>query len=375
MAKIWAVVKDTGGTKAVLPVVVALRALGHEVQVIANGISVTQVGDDQRAAGFISVTTAGEVLERLGAPPHMLVTSMCSEGGVGRDLVPLVRPHNTKVVAVQDFYGAEMLRAWAALEHRPDYICVNDSVGAEIVVRAWSDFTPERVWITGFPALDRYAALYKPNATNTLMDEALEQSCGIPPGTTRVLFCGEKEHTGHAMIELVAALNEIGHPVALIPRMHPAMTRVAPQEVEPTETALRGFNSGYIVHNSERFTTDELILTAEVVVSMSSTSLMEAAVCRRKALAILYPDHGARRFQEVTGFLPSDKPLIPEVPVVELGCCAKATNREELTAVMRRLLRDGPDADMLAAQKYHFKVDGLNAHRAAQRITALLKQC
>jgi hypothetical protein len=100
---IMAVVKDPGGTNSVLRVVNELRQLGNTVEVIANGHAL-----DRLPGMNVPFRTLEGALEVMPLP-DVYLTSMCSKGGVGRNLIPLMRSANVPIVAIQDLWGAQLM--------------------------------------------------------------------------------------------------------------------------------------------------------------------------------------------------------------------------------------------------------------------------
>lgn len=344
---VWAVCKDPGGMAGVLPVVKKLREMGQEVLFIANGKSAELL---QGKAEFVVYDKIESLLAE-NPPPKVLITSMCSGGGVGRDLVPLLRG-KTKVIALQDFWGARLWTDWADPKFRPDYICVNDVVGKRIVPDAWPDFGDDQIIITGYPAQDVYAGFDLKAAS------AKARSLLDLPDKPIILFGGQLKKSGEALAELVTVLNEIGKDVCLIPRGHPRMKDNAPEEMPKWEQALLSFRSGTLIADSSACDPQSLIAASDIVVSMYSTMLVEAAVLRKQNISLLYPEVGMQDFLKETGG------GMKEFPLIELGCSAKATNRQKLLQYVKQALDS--DLGLKPAQEQSFKVDGRNAERVVQ---------
>ena len=100
-----------------------------------------------------------------------------------------------------------------------------------------------------------------------------------------------------------------------------------------------------------------LIAASSVVLASYSTVLVEAAALRKSAIAVLYPDT-AEMYRELAGMW--------EFPLVSLGCCAKATNREELCYLLQSAF--GGDLGLRENQEKIFRLDGQNARRVANFI-------
>lgn len=354
MSKILAVCKNPGGTAGVIPVVKILRRRGCQVTLVANGKAIellTAAHED-----FVACATADEALTQCPAP-DALITSMCSSGGVGFELAR--RWHGlVPIFALQDFWGGALKTVWTGPTDRPDYICVNDEVGAAIVQKAWPEFQTDHILITGYPALDKYVH-YDTAATARAVHETLTIDQSLPI----VLFAGQLEGTGHVLTEVVAALNDLRLDVYFIPRLHLRMKDDAPQELPACQAALDNF-SGRLIANSSACDTQSLIASAQVVISAYSTALVEAAVLGKENISVLYPEVGMAIFQQGTGG------IMNEFPLVTLGCSAKATSREELTALLKQSFTSG--LGLRPAQERHFRLDGQNASRVAEQIEQLV---
>lgn len=352
---IWACVKDPGGTNGVLPVVAELRKRGFDALVIANG-KAPELPVVQALDRYLVVRTPDDVLGIL-PPARVLITSMCSKGGVGRDLVPLMRERGIHTVAGQDWWGGQLMTNWPDPRFYPDAIWVGDDQAAVIVKKAWPAFQGQ-TWVTGLPALDRYASL---DVAATRM--RVRESCDVLDGKTIVLYAGEIVGTGAVLSRIVNALNEIGHPIVLIPRQHPRMPNDAPGEFALWREACERFNAGVLLGETSALSTTDLVAAADVVIGETSTVLMEAVVLGKQVIAVLFPD-GIERYRRSTGG------LIEEFPLTALGCAAKATNQDELAAALRVAVTG--DLGLRAAQARAFPLDGMNASRVADRVMSLL---
>lgn len=357
--RVWAVVKDPGGTNGVLPVVSVLREHGVQVNLIAHGKApeLPQV----RALGTYLVVGPDpqEVLATLPLPDAH-ITSMCSEGGVGRDLIPLLRERGAPTVAAQDFWGGALVQLFRDPQYWPDYICANDELGADIVCRAWPGFTRERIWVTGFPAMDKYAQVDAATVRSRVRDQL-----GVQEGLPLVLFAGQLEGTSQLLAQVVSALNAIADTigVAFAPRQHPRLRNNAPDEIEPWNKALASFAGAQLLADTSACPTPDMVAAADVAVSSFSTVLVEAACLRKPVIAINDPVEMARLRESVGG-------VMDEFPLVELGCARKVTSPQELREALHTALTSG--LGLRGAQERHFTLDGKNAERAADRVLALL---
>ncbi len=351
------VCKDPGGLNGILPVLAELRRRGRVPTLVVNGAATELLAGKEN---FIAAESAQDLIAARGFP-RVLVTSMCSNGGVGRDLIPLVRGR-TRTVALQDFWGSRIAE-WNDERYRPEYIYVNDQIGKKILVRAWPDLAAgtanDRIRITGYPSLDKYAA-YDADAAAY----AARTMLGLTAGQPIVLYGGQVKRSGSVLAELVDVLNELRCDAHLVPRAHPRMHRDAPEEIPLWNAALERFTSGTVVADSSACDLQSLIAAATVVVAMFSTILVEAAVLRKQNISVLYPEVGMAQFKEET------RGIMDEFPLVELGCSAKASSRGELARLLADALRGA--LDRTDAQRRAFVLDGNNAARAADHISSLL---
>lgn len=353
--KIWAVSKDPGGTANLLPVVKFLRQKGVEVLYFATGKAIeilTRAKQD-----FFPCHSPTEILGKY-LLPRVLVTGMCSHGTLGRDIALSMRLNKVPTVALQDFWGARLWTDWAESCYWPDFICVNDEVGAKIVQQAWPQYPVESIKVFGYPALDRYAGY------NVQADSAWARLVlGLVEPKPIVFYAGQVKKSGEILGEVVEVLNELKEDVYFIPRAHPRMKDDAPEEVEKWNQALANFRGGTLVADSSVCDTQSLIAASTVVLSVFVTALVEAAVFRKKNISILYPEVGMKRFYEESGG------GMKEFPLVELGCSAKVENREEFKILLYTALHG--DLGLQEFQEQHFQVDGRNAERVADFILGL----
>ncbi len=290
--------------------------------------------------------------------PDLFVTSMDSSGSsLGRDFVPALK-NKCPIIALQDSWGASITTTWADKKFRPDFICVNDEIGAKIVLKAWPDFNTEKIIITGYPALDKYFDFDIKTVT-----ENVKKKLNLTEQKPIIFYAGEVKNTGAILSELIAALNEIGKNVYFIPRQHPRMKDDGPEELPIWKKALTRFRAGTLISDSSACDTPSIIAASDVVLSMFSIVLVEAATLRKQNISILYPEV-MNHYKEITGG------LIKEFPLVSLGCCAKATNQKELQDLLLKGFNN--ELNLKANQEKHFKLDDKNTERIIKITDKLL---
>lgn len=350
MKVILAVCKDVGGANALLPVMDVL-GINYQIRWIAqeNGRGKDVLGSLGYNFEFYSPSSQISKDNVVA-----VVSSMCSTAG--QDLVKSFRGY-CPIVTIQDQWTAGLNDVWTDVENRPNYVLVNDELDKKFVLKAWPDFNKDRVVITGYPALDKYLDFDVQAAKKRVKDKL-----PLTENKPIILFAGQWWQTGHAITELVSVLNELGVDTYLIARPHPAMKDNTPEEVPLWEQALAEFRSGTLVDSSSYKNISDLIAVSDLVLSMYSTTLNEAAILRLPNIAILYPDHGFKVYAEGS--------KLDEYPMVSLGCTAKAQDRQELRELVRVGL--GGNLNLHLAQEKTFQLDGKNALRAAKLILSLI---
>lgn len=358
---VWAVCKDPSGVQTILPIVNELKGIGKEVVVITNGKATELINKKDFAAA-----SALEVIEQLSLPEAM-VTSMCSEGGVGRDLVPLLRERKIPSVAVQDFWGAYVDKdttdnSWSDQVYRPNTICVGDEYARRLVIAAWPDFYLENIRITGFPAMDKYVAYDSAAAVDTVRRNfnLLEHKI--------ILYLGDCLPGTSQMLAEVVAVLDCKMPICLITRKHPRMKDQVPEEFLAWKQVENDFpcqDSCRLVTDSTAYDLPALIAAADLVISnpLSSTPI-DAAHLRKDNIVLFYPVV-QKQFEAYQG------DQMKEVPVVALGCSRQVINRQELKEAVSESLAYG--LGLTENQKKHFRADGKNSERVARVVEELEK--
>lgn len=354
---VLAVVKDPGGINAVLPVGAELRKSSASVQVVANGKAVELL--PAMNVEHVAESSAEAVIQKFGEP-KILLTSMCSDGGVGRDLVPLL--HGKSVtVAVQDFWGARLWTEWADPKFRPDHLIVPDSGAKDIVHTAWPDFDPEHIHALGWVAFDKYVDMY-PKRAQIAADT--RRVLGIADSKPILLFCGGGDETGMLLDSLVSALNDVPTDFYVMARPHPRTKNNYPNEMIPWQEALANLKRGTLVVDFFGQTDGpSLIAAADVVVADFSTMLIEAAMLRKPAISLWYPE--VQRFwnREIGG-------RAPMFPLISMGCALCVQSPQYLADVIANALNG--HVTIKENQESMFPNTEKSASRAAEFIRSLL---
>jgi len=363
LATILAVCKDTGGTNGLLPVVRELRAVGHVVALVANEGSAAVGVLNTAKENFGVWSSYADYLDCYGVP-DVLLTDMSNGGGIGWDLVWDMNRAKRPSFALQDAWAGCLVDDWADAEHRPSYILVGDTIGAEAVKKAWPEFNPERIGVVGYPALDKYA-----NPTNIFAEAERMKKQFAVEFVPSVFYAGSTLN-GYGLKLLVEAIELTHRRVDLIVRPHPGMDQHEPEEIPIWEEAIRRFQARgafkVVAPSCDEWSTGALIAAADVTVSAYSTCLLEAVMLRKSNINLWTPEIRAAFMSKERGF----GGLLDEFPPATLGCTVSAESVGELGGSLRRSFNEG--LNLREAQERHYPNDGKNARRAAEFIHACI---
>lgn len=355
---ILAACNNPGGAAGMLPVVEELRNRSLSVKLLASGVAAKLANEANLEHS--SCKSAAEAIIQF-PNPSLFITSMCEDGGIGRDLVHALRDA-CRTVALQDYWGGGLFDTWNDLEFRPDHIVVNDQVGAEIVQQAWPEYDERKIQVLGYPAMDELAKL---NKRQTATD--VRQKLGLDDSPI-VLCAGGLDGTAHFMHEAALAFDQafVSKNIEpyFMPRLHPRMARDTPNEYQSINAALHQISSRRVIPFTDVCTTVELIAASSLVLAEFSTVLVNAASLQQSCIAVLYREAGMDRYQRS---IPLD-----EFPLVKLGCCYKAINRNALAEQLRNSLWPVDRNHLQATQARCFQLDGKNASRVADFLQTLL---
>ena len=374
------VMKDDGGINNVLPICREYIQRGRNVKIFTNGRANDRLKDS--GLEFTPVETTEEFL--LNCPnPDLLVTSMCSDGGVGRDLVPILRG-SCPVVATQDYWGVRLVTEWSDPKFRPDYITVNDQLGADLVLKAWPEFKAENICQIGFPMFDSFGSINSQKEKDARCEVRTKLQvhdrlpiiffpCGVLIGASEML-----DEVLSAVRYLIERDPVLERNLKFIPRVHPRLEKIAPQEFKPWNNLLNRFNErfpGIVVFDESIIRADIkiLILASDVVVSDYSTTLLEAVLIGSKVngkanISIMYPRPCQVEFRNEFGT------LFDEPPFVTMECTAKAINQDHLRQLLANsIVRDKLRLILKNYQVRCFPIDGRNTERNVDFFETLIR--
>jgi len=319
-----------------------------DVHVIANGKAheILPMLPDP-ITEFEVFDSAADVLDAY-PKPRIMVSSMCSEGGIGRDLIPLLRGQCPTVVMPDSPWGRYQ-KEWADHSFWSDWLLVNDKRCESIAHALWHGFPGSQIQRLSWPFLDQFCGYDISAATEDVrLNLCPDNSMPI------VLFVGQLNHTSKVLQEVISEINRLERRrVYLIVRLHPRMDEV---EGRACEEAMKLFSNGVLISDSRRYKTlRPLIAAADVTVSMYSTALIEAAALRRPSIAAL-TEPGLCAFYEDIGL--KIKPSWP-------GYIYEIDNGLALSVALSCALRGDLQKGLRRHQDANLPVDGQNAKRVA----------
>ena len=360
---IWAVVKDPGGTNGVLPVVDELTNRGHDVRIIRNGWAATQ--DTLFGFNVEPTDIDSGVLEQDGLPrPDLLLTSTCSKGGTGMELIARLRGQ-CPTVALQDIWGGALAAEyWQDPRYRPDYVLANDIVGRDIMCRVWPDFSHLHIMVVGFPAMDHLASFDLASARAEAHVE-----CNLTSRVPVVLYLGGGTGTGETLAMLVKALDALqhhkAHVVQLIARPHPRMYTDYPAEAVRWNDACAKFRGILVKDPPVDWTVEQAIAASDLVVSMASTAQLTAALMGVPSISVLTPAIGERVYREAY------RGIVEEFPLVTMELARKAKSVHGLGDLLGAFFKGAPLVD-LSPDRHLRQMVGKSAEFAADAVEMIL---
>lgn len=322
MAKITVVTKDVAEFKLYHRVVGLLRSAGHEVIVVAEGLSLDK-WVETREKVFLGKPDPTEV-DSLGRrrdillpaffdlfQPDLVLTGLGHPINLGQSFGLEANRRGIKLGYVLDVWGAES-RSRAI----PDFICTLDEFSRK-QIESYEHYQSKRpkVYITGSPLLDSLVEV-----------EEISQPFGeLWMSYPVILFVGQDESTTPALSGSVEALNEcFGDGYVLIPRFHPKFKGkeewVKWQEILSTAT-------GNVLFLSPIVSIQEIMRLAECTVSIYSNALVEAAALGSLPVSWV-SDIGRQKMSEAMGGL-------TRFPLVTQGCAVEVSLTQHFVDLLR----------------------------------------
>lgn len=361
MANILAVTKDDAEFQIYQPLTALLRARGHRVTIVAEGLSLSKwlalnepvVGGRGEPSAFDkhlcrSDIDVGQILEHL--MPDLVFTGLPDPNNLGEKFGLAANQMGFKLGYVIDVWGAES-RSTAV----PDFICTLDAFGKK-KIEAWSPYQNRmpKIYVTGSPAMDTLVKVKEKGVDFAVLD--MFQGREDPT----LLLVGQDECTTPVVDGLVQVLSEVGG--VIIPRFHPKFVNRDDLFVPWLKSLAKARCE--VLWVGPQVKTQELIPEVDYVVSVFSNALIEAAVLGSVPISWV-SDIGKQKMKEALGGL-------TRFPLVEIGCAIEVSSPEEF---LERVVLDslpGECEKVFEECKVHYHGDGKNAERVVAAIEAEL---
>ena len=138
MLRAWTYQKDTGGYKAVSRVSSVLKYRNYSVMDFVCGKAREEIQKDPSAPPFTRAESASQVIYLLETghlnPPDVFITSACSNGGAGRDLISTMKHLGVPTVVVTDFWTGAHITKFTFGKFWTAIICVQDQLANDITL-------------------------------------------------------------------------------------------------------------------------------------------------------------------------------------------------------------------------------------------------
>lgn len=364
---------DAGPANNVGPVVKLLRQKGIEVQLFAGGPAKDALAGQK--VSFNSYITAAEAIESIGSPALFYSGVDCNDRMPGFEVAQAFQEMglNCPVALQSDFWGNGLYRNeyWSKLT--PTRYFGNDRRDIELARIAFPKTDPANVLALGWPWLDGYR-MDEPEISSR--GQKLRQELGIPEEDVVVFFAGQLNRTGEVMESLVRVIKKIDQPIWLINRLHPLMMASNDPEgkwqaewtrLEAANREFEKWDKGKLILGNNPYLIKDLIAAATVITGAFTTTLIEAAAWRRQVVAILYPEIGMAEWLSVTG-----GGIMPEFPLTELGCAAKAASDDELEQLLTKAYSGKLTIELRPNQEEQILSSGDNAAKIATEIISMM---
>lgn len=315
--KVLATAKDAGGANAIVPVLTRLLHVGAEVRAVAyeqssgiflrNGLPAKPVEDYGFPNGFPSSDLpqlAGRIIST--EDPDVILVGTSWGYSLDKELVAEGNRRGLPTVAVLDMWSYYRERCSrpteAELSCLPSRLAVMDELAREEAVAA--GIPEDRIAITGQPYLDR---LHQEGVSETAQREGDRLRAEWGRGRPVVLFVsevigqdfplGSPWYRGYTELDALAALAKamplVTTALSLAIKLHPQQES-GPFHLDRSTAAL----APTVVRDVD---SHSCVAAADVLVGMTSTLLIEAAMAGKPALSfqpnLIGPDHfiGNRR--------------------------------------------------------------------------------
>lgn len=367
MAKITVVTKDPIEFYLYHDVVDALELQGHEVTVVAEGLSMQMwihcgrqifsgfpcVGDfDSKTLIRWDIHVAA-TLEYL--KPDLILTGLGSPINLGEKFGLEANRCRTLLGVIEDLWGVH-----GRLIAIPDFICTTDLFGQQMIANTAKErggkYCDTKIHITGSPAMDILKTIQPDVGIQKLLKE-------LSPDRV-ILVAGQDESTTPMLEMLLGASTFALKPWVILPRFHPKWTN-DPSKAEFAEkwksilAQMEGLGHK-IVDTSGVDDIRTLMPLAHCVLSCFSNALIEAVGLNTLSISVMSPV-GLLKMRESF-----KAPDLKEFPFVTLGAGLQAKSPAELYRLIELSKMD--HTVPLHTARGKLGLDGVATNRAVRAI-------
>ena len=359
--------RDPGSASALIPVMKELMGDSLSISAVVDGRA-----EEAMRKAFPESTeatpraSAFALDEYVGRPDVILIDPSASERGLETNAASLFPSIPT--VLIEDFYGTangyldrirDMQKTMPEVS-APARICVMDEAARRIIAERHPELAASIV-VTGQPAFDRFATEDTP-----AIRERVRSELGLTTDDLLLSFMGipnQLSDITRLAPQVKAAGGALGRRLVFVFRRHPrdnvqseAYERVLRDAgVDAPEKAYEMEGTSY------RIPTDDIGAASDIVLTVSPTSGVEAALRR---IPVVYMNDAMERKLSVP------TPL----PPLSLGAGAGISTVEQLPELLARILE--PDSEVTArmkdAMERYYTADGKNAERVADVVRSIL---
>ncbi|MDP3724701.1 MAG: hypothetical protein Q8R11_03670 [bacterium] len=346
--------RDPGGANALLPVLRSLLQSECQVGVLTDSKAKEMLST--KLPDFFSYHNLDPLRQVASMRPDAVVVGLTSfQPGIEMTLTANAAIDGIPVVWVEDYPGCIFPHyrdiqtvPWLL----PDVLCVANEWAKQRELDANPTFSPEKVIVTGLPNLDRIAHEDRIGTRVRVREEL-----GISPNETLIVYMGipteANLETLHALVQALRHFPQV--PIRLVNRRHPRDTIHQSFYKE----ILSPFGDQVI--DTDTFSTDDIGLSADLVVTTYSTTGIESVYRQIPTLHILIPEIIAK----------AESSNIEDPIVVQDGASPCARTKGEIAPLLERFFFDPVLQTTLVSRMRHWTVDGMASKRIAELILQL----
>lgn len=353
-------IKDVGGANAVLPIAIEFTKKGDSSPILYAG----EVSLGTYKASYPLIPSDFPPQQLLDwFKPEIIITTPNAQGEViPTALIKAAQAREINVVVVETMWAEHRMLEWPIL---PSAFCVQDSLAKKLILESWPTYPQEKVFVTGQPAFD-YLSLV--DCTEAKIE--LKKTLSLDQDWPIVIFIGGAQGTDEAFSLIVESLNLLGKPVYLFPRQHPTLS--APDASEELKkinktclNLMKTLRYGEVVDSSDIKFSKTIMMSADIVVSMFSTMLIEACYLGKTCVSV-WPSGVQSAFDSATNN------TLRDFPLVTMGSCLQGKDLAELMGCLEKIFLDDT-TQIREVQRNHFKADGQSARRVYDIVQQLIQ--